>query len=201
VEALRELLEACLDLSKLDVGAVTAEPRPLALQELLSRVVAEFVSSAEAKGLALTLVHTSLWVRSDPVLLHRIVLNIVSNALRYTVEGRILIGCRRRRDEVELVIADTGVGISAEYLPNVFQEFYRAPEHRGASPGLGLGLAIVKRLALRVWLAGSLCLCYGRIGARQARRRACDRASSRVEADAARQATRAARASVAFRVS
>ena len=150
VEALRELLEACLDLSKLDVGAVTAEPRPLALQELLSRVVAEFASSAEAKGLALTLVPTSLWVRSDPVLLHRIVLNVVSNALRYTVEGHILIGCRRRRDEVELVIADTGVGISAEHLPNVFQEFYRAPEHRGASPGLGLGLAIVKRLALLV---------------------------------------------------
>ena len=148
VEALRELLEACLDLSKLDVGAVTAEPRPLPLQGFLSRIVAEVASSAEAKGLAVTLVPTSLWVRSDPLLLHRIVLNVLSNALRYTVEGRILVGCRRRGEDVELIVADTGIGIDPVHLPNVFQEFYRAPEHRAASPGLGLGLAIVKRLAL-----------------------------------------------------
>jgi signal transduction histidine kinase/CheY-like chemotaxis protein len=147
VEALRELLEACLDLSKLDVGAVTAEPKPLALHDLLSRLVAEFAPAAEAKGLALTLVPTSLWVCSDPVLLHRIVLNVLSNALQYTTEGRILIGCRRRGKDVRLIVADTGVGVDPAHLPSVFQEFYRAPEQRGKTPGLGLGLAIVKRLA------------------------------------------------------
>ena len=148
VEALKDLLEACLDLSKLDVGAVKADQKPFALHELLSRLAAEFAPSAEAKGLALTLVPTSLWVRSDAVLLHRIVLNVLSNALRYTVEGRILIGCRRRGENVELIVADTGVGIDPMHLPKVFQEFYRAtPTHRGMSAGLGLGLAIVKRLA------------------------------------------------------
>ena len=149
VEALRELLEELLDLSKLDVGAVSAEPKPLALYDLLSRLAAEFAPSAEAKELALTLVPTSLWVRSDPLHLQRILLNVISNALRYTVQGRILIGCRRRGENVELIVADTGVGIYPSDLPNVFQEFYRAaPMHRGMSAGLGLGLAIVKRLAL-----------------------------------------------------
>jgi signal transduction histidine kinase/methylmalonyl-CoA mutase cobalamin-binding subunit len=149
VEALRELLEALLDLSKLDVGAVKPEPKPMALQDLLSRLAAEFAPSAEAKGLALTSVPTSLWVRSDPLLLGRIVLNVISNALRYTVQGRILIGCRRRGQSVELTIADTGIGIDPMHLPNVFEEFYRAaPSQSGMSSGLGLGLAIVKRLAL-----------------------------------------------------
>lgn len=149
VEALRDLLEACLDLSKIDVGAVKPDPKPLALADFLSRLAGEFAPGAEAKGLALTLVPTSLWIRSDPVLLHRIMLNILSNALRYTVEGRILIGCRRRGDRVEVIVADTGVGIDPIHLPNVFQEFYRAaPKQGGISAGLGLGLAIVKRLAL-----------------------------------------------------
>jgi CheY-like chemotaxis protein/anti-sigma regulatory factor (Ser/Thr protein kinase) len=118
------------------------------VHDLLSRLVAEFAPSAEAKGLALTLVPTSLWVRSDPLLLGRIVLNVIANALRYTVEGRILIGCRRRGENVEVIVADTGIGIDPIHLPNIFQEFYRAaPRHRGMSIGLGLGLAIVGRLA------------------------------------------------------
>jgi signal transduction histidine kinase/CheY-like chemotaxis protein len=148
VEALNELLDAVLDLSKLDVGAVSAQPRPMALQGLLSRLSAEFAPSAEAKGLAITLVPTSLWVRSDPVLLQRILLNVISNALRYTAEGRILVGCRRRGDEVDVVVADTGAGIDPRHLPHVFEEFYRAAPAQGeASRGLGLGLAIVRRLA------------------------------------------------------
>jgi signal transduction histidine kinase/CheY-like chemotaxis protein len=148
VEALRELIESLLDLSKLDVGAVRAEPKPFALHDLLSRLAAQFAPSAEAKGLALTLVPTSLWVCSDPLLLERIVLNLISNAVRYTIHGRILIGCRRRGEDVELIVADTGVGIDPAHLPNIFQEFYRAvPPQRGMSTGLGLGLAIVKRLA------------------------------------------------------
>jgi len=148
VNALKELLEALLDLSQLDVGAVSAEPKPLAVHDLLSRLAAEFAPSAEAKGLALTLVPTSLWVRSDPLLLGRIVLNVISNALRYTTQGRILIGCRRRGENVEVIVADTGIGIDPIHLPNIFQEFYRAaPKRRGMSTGLGLGLAIVRRLA------------------------------------------------------
>ena len=149
VEALMALLEALLDLSKLDVGAVSAEPKPVALHELLSRLAAQFTPSAEAKGLALTLVRTSLWVRSDPLLLERIFQNVISNALRYTDRGQILIGCRRRGENVEVIVADTGIGIAPDHLPNIFQEFYRAaPVHHGMSAGLGLGLAIVRRLGL-----------------------------------------------------
>ena len=70
----------------------------MSLQDLLARLVAEYAPSAEAKGLALMLVPTSLWVRSDPLLLQRILLNVISNAVRYTVEGRVLIGCRPRRE-------------------------------------------------------------------------------------------------------
>ena len=148
VEALRELLEALLDLSKLDVGAINAHPKPFALQDLLSRLAADFGRIAEEKGLALTVVPTSLWVRSDPLLLKRILLNLISNALRYTEQGRILVGCRRRVDKVELIVADTGVGIDPVDLPHVFQEFYRAmPTRQGMEKGLGLGLAIVKRLS------------------------------------------------------
>jgi signal transduction histidine kinase len=148
VEALKELLEALLDLSKLDAGAVAAETRALALNDLLSRLASQAAPMAEAKGLALTLVSTTLWVRSDPLLLERIFLNVISNALRYTDQGRILIGCRRRGENVEVIVADTGIGIDSMQLPNVFQEFYRAAAgHRGMDNGHGLGLAIVKRLA------------------------------------------------------
>jgi signal transduction histidine kinase/ActR/RegA family two-component response regulator len=148
VEALATLLEALLDLSKLDVASVTATPECLPLQDMLRRLTAQAAPSAEAKGLAITLVRTSLWVRSDPILLERILQNLLSNAVRYTERGRILVGCRRRGENVEVMVADTGVGIGPEHLPYVFEEFYRAPrQNRGMSAGLGLGLAIVKRLA------------------------------------------------------
>jgi signal transduction histidine kinase len=148
VEALNALLEALLDLSKLDVGVISAQRRPLALHELLSRLASEFAPSAEAKGLAITCVPTSLWVDSDPVLLQRILLNVIANALRYTREGRVLIGCRRRGEKVAIIVADTGIGIDAAHLPHVFEEFYiAASTQAGGSPGLGLGLAIVRRLA------------------------------------------------------
>jgi signal transduction histidine kinase/ActR/RegA family two-component response regulator len=149
VVALQALLEALLDLSRLDVGAVTVEPRHFPLQELLAGLTAQFAPVASAKGLALVQVRTSVWVRSDPLLLERILLNLISNALQYTHRGRIVVGCRRRRDGVEVVVADTGIGIAPEQLPKIFEEFYRAAPARGeAHVGLGLGLAIVKRLAL-----------------------------------------------------
>jgi signal transduction histidine kinase len=149
IVALEALLEALLDLSKLDVGAVAPQPQAFAIHDLLSRLVTDFAPAAEAKGLALTLVPTSLWVWSDPLLLERILLNLVANAIRYSVEGRVLIGCRRRAESVDLVVADSGVGIAPIHLPNIFQEFYRAgPLREGLTNGLGLGLAIVRRLVL-----------------------------------------------------
>jgi len=147
-EALRDLLEALLDLSKLDVGAITADPKPFALQGMLSRLAADFGRLAEEKGLAFTVVPTSLWAHSDVLLLRRILQNVIANALRYTAHGRILVGCRRRGREIEVIVADTGIGIEPADLPRVFQEFYRGGSaQHAADKGLGLGLAIVRRLS------------------------------------------------------
>ena len=149
VEVLEELLEALLDLSKLDVGAVIPQPKPFAVHPFLSRLVADFAPTAETKGLALTLVPSKLWVYSDPLLLERILRNLIANSIRYTADGRILIGCRRRGANVDVVVADTGRGITPVHLPHVFQEFYQAgPLQGGLTKGLGLGLAIVKRLSV-----------------------------------------------------
>jgi signal transduction histidine kinase len=148
VVALEALVEALLDLSKLDVGAIAPRREDFALQPLLSRIVGEFAPMAEAKGLALTLVPTSLWVHSDALLVERIVRNLVANAIRYTVDGRVLMGCRRRASFVELCVADSGMGIAPDHLPHIFEEFYRVRHARQeAHEGLGLGLAIVQRLA------------------------------------------------------
>jgi signal transduction histidine kinase/CheY-like chemotaxis protein len=149
VESLESLSSALLDLSKLDVGAIQPRPEDLALQTMLARLALLFEPTASAKGLSLSQVRTSAWVRSDPLLLERVLLNLITNALRYTRRGRVLLGCRRRGDQVEVVVADTGIGIAPEHLPKVFDEFYRAgpPPREDGQVGLGLGLAIVRRLA------------------------------------------------------
>ncbi len=146
VQALSTLVEALLDLSKLDVGSVVAEPRAVALQPLIARLASQFAPQARAKGVRLSVGRCAAWVRTDPLLLERILLNLLSNAVRYTERGRVLVGGRARADTVELIVADTGVGIEAQHLPHVFDEFYRA-RPGAADAGLGLGLAIVHRLA------------------------------------------------------
>jgi CheY-like chemotaxis protein/anti-sigma regulatory factor (Ser/Thr protein kinase) len=144
---LGQLLSALLDVSRLDAGVVEANKRPIALQASFSAVLNEFSGQAESKGLDLTVVPTSLWVDSDPIVLRRILSNLISNALRYTPRGRILVGCRRREDMAEIQIWDTGIGIDTEQLPKIFQEFYQVHNAvRDREQGLGLGLAIVKRL-------------------------------------------------------
>jgi signal transduction histidine kinase len=149
VDALEVLLEALLDLSKLDIGAVAVDARSIPLQALLARLSAQFSLQAADKGLRIVQVPTSAWVRSDPLLLERILLNLISNAVRYTRAGRIVVGCRSRGDEVDIVVADSGIGIAAEHLPKVFDEFFRAAAASAdAHAGLGLGLAIVKRLSM-----------------------------------------------------
>jgi CheY-like chemotaxis protein/two-component sensor histidine kinase len=148
VAALEELLDALLDISKLDAGAITSEKRAFPLQPVLERLADELGSAAEEKGLRLRIVPTSLWVESDPTLLGRILLNLVANAVRYTREGGIVVGCRRRGAATEVVVADSGIGIAEADRRRIFEEFYQAggPRRDGVQ-GLGLGLAIVERLA------------------------------------------------------
>lgn len=142
-QSLQALVDTLLDLSQIDVGGIKAAPRDFALDELFARLAVQCAGVAEAKSLALRVRPTREWVRSDPLLLERIGLNLLANALRYTEQGGVLLAARRRGARVELLVVDTGIGIAAEHLPNVFDEFYRAA---GSSTGLGLGLAIVRRL-------------------------------------------------------
>ena len=148
VDALEDLLDALLDVSKLDAGAIQPERRVFPLQPLLERLADEFAPAAEAKGLRFRVAPTSLWTESDPTLLGRCLLNLVANAVRYTREGGVVVGCRRRGAHAEIVVADSGIGIAAADQARIFEEFYQAGSpQRDRATGLGLGLAIVDRVA------------------------------------------------------
>jgi len=148
VAALEDLLDALLDISKLDAGAIAAEKQTFPLQPVLERLADELGPAAEEKGLRFRVVPTSLWTESDPTLLGRILLNLVANAVRYTREGGIVVGCRRHGAQAEIVVADSGIGIAAADQARIFEEFYQAGSpQRDRAQGLGLGLAIVDRVA------------------------------------------------------
>ena len=148
MEALRGLLDGLLDISRLDAGVVQPRIGDCALQELFDRLAHDYAAAAEEKRLRLAFVATKLVVRSDPALVERIVRNLVSNAIRYTRRGGVVVGARRRGTQVLVTVCDSGVGIAGEELGNIFREFYQIgnPE-RDRSKGLGLGLAIARRLA------------------------------------------------------
>ena len=149
VNSMEELFDALLDISRLDAGAVRARLENLPLAELFERLSFEYAPVAKQKGLALSVVNTSVYVRSDPTLLARIARNLVANAVRYTERGQVTIGCRRRGAQVRIEVWDTGPGIPPEKHALVFQEFTQLgnPERDRRNKGLGLGLAIVERLA------------------------------------------------------
>ena len=148
LRATNGLLDSLLEMSRLDAGVLEPKPRDFAIGDLLDRMEHEFASPAAEKGIGLRVVASSVFVRSDPTLLDRMLRNLVSNAVRYTSKGRILIGCRRRGSTLRVEICDTGIGIPADKLDAVFEEFFQLgnPE-RDRTRGLGLGLAIVHRLA------------------------------------------------------
>jgi signal transduction histidine kinase/CheY-like chemotaxis protein len=147
VAAMNELFNALLDVSKLDAGVLAPEVTEIPVAELLKRIETTFTAAAREKGLRLRIVQNGSRVRSDFILLERILLNLVSNAVRYTDRGGVLVGCRRRGNRLRIEVWDTGIGIPEDQHRAVFGEFYRfagpGAERRG---GLGLGLAIVERL-------------------------------------------------------
>jgi PAS domain S-box-containing protein len=148
VTALQMLLEGLLDVSRLDAGVVEVNPTDMPVAALLDRLRSEYELRCRPKGLRLRVVPCRAWIHSDPALLERIVRNLVENAIRYTERGSILIGCRRAGEALRIGVYDTGVGIPADQMALVFQEFYQLsnPE-RDRDKGLGLGLSIVNRLA------------------------------------------------------
>lgn len=144
---MNELFNALLDISKLDAGALNASISDFPVSTLLGHIEATFAAAAREKGLLLRIVPSSAWIRSDAILLERVLLNLVSNAIRYTPKGRIVLGCRRVGDLLRIEVCDSGAGIPKDQQQNIFREFYQVgtPDQRQRD-GLGLGLAIVERL-------------------------------------------------------
>lgn len=145
--SVEDLLEALLDISKLDAGVVQPQLDDFPLALLLSSMQAEYAPVAKERGLDLRVLPCQAIVHTDMRLLRRILQNFVSNALRYTRTGRVLVGCRRVGDAVRIEVLDTGPGIPADKLDAVFEEFRRLEGDRpnGRDRGMGLGLAIVQR--------------------------------------------------------
>jgi CheY-like chemotaxis protein len=147
VDALEGLFNELLDISKIDSGVLKANPTHFELGAMLDRLRMDFEPEAFERGLALRIVPTTVYLFSDPVLVERILRNLVSNAIRYTKTGGVLVGTRRRGRDVSLEVWDTGIGIPADQQARVFEEFYQlANPERNSKKGLGLGLSIVKRL-------------------------------------------------------
>ncbi|MEX2128229.1 MAG: PAS domain-containing hybrid sensor histidine kinase/response regulator [Xanthobacteraceae bacterium] len=147
LEAVEEILGALLDISRLDTGAMQPELSDFRIDEIFCQLDVEFAPLAAEKGLELTFVPSSLAVRSDRRLLRRLLQNLVSNAIKYTPKGRVLVGCRRRGARLRIQVIDTGLGVPASKQRIIFQEFQRLDQGAKAARGLGLGLSIVERIA------------------------------------------------------
>ena len=150
VQAMQDLLNGLLDVSRLDAQAVQVQAQPIALEDLFDQLRSGLGMIANDKGLRLKIRPTTVWVMSDPTHLYRILLNLVSNALRYTQTGGVLVACRVRHDAeiARIEVWDTGMGIAPEHYESIFKEFFQVenPE-RDRRKGLGLGLNIVHRTA------------------------------------------------------
>ncbi|HSV69724.1 MAG TPA: hybrid sensor histidine kinase/response regulator [Methylibium sp.] len=151
VDALEGLFGELLDITKIDTGGVEPQPEHFTLRELFQRLRLQYEPTAFEQGLALRFRGAQHAVHADPVLVDRIVRNLLSNAIRYTEDGGVLVSARRRGEQVDVQVWDTGVGIPSAEQTRIFDEFYqvngRVPLPANQSKGLGLGLSIVQRLA------------------------------------------------------
>src|SRR5215469_14822118 len=147
LEAVEEIFSALLDISRLDTGAMKPELADFRIDELLNRLEVEFTPLAREKGLELIVMPCSRNVRSDRRLLRRLLQNFISNAIKYTPAGRVLIGCRRRGEHLRVEVHDTGIGIPPARHRAVFKEFHRLEQGAQVARGVGLGLSIVQRIA------------------------------------------------------
>ncbi|HDS1819660.1 TPA: PAS domain-containing protein [Pseudomonas putida] len=148
LEDVENLLGTLVDISKLDAGVIKADIAPFALSELIDNLAAEYAQVARSEGLELHFVGCSALVHSDIQLLARILRNLLSNAIRYTRSGRVVLGCRRQRRGLWIEVWDSGIGIAEDRLEEMFQEFKRGDVQRpDQDRGLGLGLAIVEKIA------------------------------------------------------
>ena len=147
LEAVEDILAALLDIARLDSGAMKPQLSAFPIDEMLDRMRIDFEPLAQEKGLKLRIVSCGLHVRSDKHLLRRLLQNLISNAIKYTPKGTVLVGCRRLDSAIEVQVHDTGVGIPPEQQEEIFLEFQRLDEGARIASGLGLGLSIVDRIS------------------------------------------------------
>lgn len=146
--SLEDMIRTLLDLSRLEAGAMLPEVGAFAVERVIGPLRQEFEPLARARGLALTVRPSDAVVQSDPLMLRRILQNLLDNALRYTEGGGVLLGCRRRGGLLRIEVVDTGAGIPEHRREAVFREFQRDAAAGAGPGGFGLGLSIVRRLAL-----------------------------------------------------
>ena len=147
IDSMNRFFNELLDISRLDSGALTPRTAGFPMEDVLTRIETTFSGAAHEKGLHVRVVKSSAWVESDPILIGRILLNLVSNAVRYTSVGGVVVGCRRVGGRLRVDVCDSGPGIAQDQQRIIFGEFYRVqPDGQDAGEGLGLGLAIVERL-------------------------------------------------------
>jgi signal transduction histidine kinase len=146
--SLNNLLGTLLDSARLDLNGIAPRIADFPIDALLDRIGPEFGSVARSAGLGVKFMPCSAWVRTDMHLLETILRNFVSNAIRYTPRGRVLVGCRRGPSGLEICVQDTGIGIESKHLEKIFEEYYQVPmTARPREVGIGLGLSIVSRIA------------------------------------------------------
>lgn len=146
LSAVEEILSALIEVSRMDAGRLDPDIEPFALQPLLDQLRVEFEPLARDKGLKFQVLATSGWVMSDRRLLRRVLQNLIANAIKYTAQGRVLIGARHRGNKIAVAVYDTGPGIAESQQAEIFKEFHRLSETAGSERGVGLGLSIVERI-------------------------------------------------------
>lgn len=148
LNAMTGMLDSMLDVNRIDSGIVRPNMRPVAIGPIMQRMMDDFSPQCELRGLKLRCVPSSAWVQTDPQLMEQILRNLLSNALKYTQEGGILLGCRRRGPDLILVVCDSGIGVADSETKAIFDAYHRGEQATAISEhGLGLGLSIVQRLA------------------------------------------------------
>jgi signal transduction histidine kinase/CheY-like chemotaxis protein len=157
LSSLNNLLGTLLDAARLDSGTLTPEITDFSITSVLDRIVREYEDVARSAGVELRFIPSRAIVRTDIHLLETVLRNFISNAMRYTPQGRVLVGCRRRPHGVQICVFDTGIGIESSHLEVIFQAYYQVRSaHQPRDRGIGLGLSIVDRITQMLHLERSV---------------------------------------------